>query len=157
MTPDHNPDKAKMLALLALLDVLDGKAEMAGIGTDRVGSNDGNRGGQLRVRFTVFGQEGRLLQLAHELTLIGSHEGMLRNLAQRIDRDEKLRFAARMIETWSEVMQRLLAVPVETKLAGEYLVINPAHDDAIPEMPSEHTRRMLGARGHKLPTDKDKP
>ena len=131
---------------------------MAAVGTDRVGHNDGRRGGQLRVKFTVFGDEGRLLQLAHELTLIGSHEGMLRHLAQRIDRDDKLKFATRMIETWTEVLQRLLAVVVSARLPGEYLITMPAHSDAIPRMPSEHAARMLEQRGIDLDTPKkDKP
>jgi|SRR5882672_11203712 len=114
MKDDPNTNKAKMLALLALLDCIEGNAEMTAVGTDRVGQNDRyGRGGQIRLRFTMFGNETRLLGLAHELAYAGSHADMMRQLEARIDRTEKLRFAVRMIETWTEVMQRLLAEPAD--------------------------------------------
>lgn len=109
---DHDDTKAKMLALLALLDVLQGSAEMTAVGTEKIGPADPRgRAGKIRLRFTVFGEETRLLTLAHELTVAGSQAEMMREVMCRIDRDDKLRFAARMIETWTEVLQRLLAAP----------------------------------------------
>jgi len=101
--------KAKMVALLALLDVLKGDAQMTGVGADKVGSNDAHgRGGKIRLRFTVFGDEARLLRLAGELAELGSNDAIMRRIEQALGRDDKLRLAARMIETWSEVMRRLL-------------------------------------------------
>lgn len=104
---DPREGRAKMLALLALLDVLDGRAEMAAIGTEKLGPLDA-RAGQLRLRFTVFGNESRLLELAHELAAVGSMEELTAIVRSRISREDKLRMVARMISTWSEVMQRLL-------------------------------------------------
>ncbi|HKQ65997.1 MAG TPA: hypothetical protein VJZ73_13365 [Methylomirabilota bacterium] len=105
----NDDTKAKMVALLALLDVLTGDAQMTGVGADRVGSNDAHgRGGKVRLKFTVFGDDARLMRLAAELTELGSNDAIVRRVKQAIGRDDKLRLAARMIETWSEVMRRLL-------------------------------------------------
>lgn len=110
MQDDPNPTKAKMLALLALLDVLEGNGEMTAVGTDKVGANDRfGRGGKIRLRFTVFGDETKLLALAHELTLAGSHEAMLRMVDGLITRGDKVRFATRMISAWTEVINRLVS------------------------------------------------
>lgn len=100
----NDETKAKMVALLALLDVLKGDAQMTAVGADKVGSNDAHghgRGGKVRLKFTVFGDDARLMRLAGELTDLGSNEAIMRRM-------DKLRLAARMIETWSEVMRRLL-------------------------------------------------
>lgn len=101
--------RAKMVALLALLDVLKGDAQMTTVGVDKVGRNDANgRGGMIRLRFTVFGSENRLMQLASELTELGSNEAIMAAMERSLGRDDKLRMCLRMIETWSEVMRRLL-------------------------------------------------
>ena len=91
--------KAKMLALLALLDVLKGDAQMTSVGADRVGPNDGNgRAGKIRLKFTVFGDDARLMQLAGELTELGSNEAIMRRMEQALGRDDKLRLASRIDE-----------------------------------------------------------
>lgn len=105
----NDETKAKMVALLALLDVLKGDAQMTAVGADKVGSNDAHgRGGKVRLKFTVFGDDARLMRLAVELTELGSNEAIMLRMERALDRDDKLRMAARMIETWSEVMRRLL-------------------------------------------------
>jgi hypothetical protein len=119
--------KAKMVAPLALLDVLKGDAEMTTVGTDKVGHNDRfGRGGKIRLRFTVFGDDARLLRLAGELTELGSNDAIMRRMEQALGRDDKLRLCARMIETWSEVLRRLLDdrsldAGVEVMPAGRFL------------------------------------
>jgi hypothetical protein len=101
---------AKMIGLLALLDVLTGEAKMTAVGADKVGGNDAHgRAGQIRLRFTIFGNESRLLALAAELVDAHSDAELLRRADEAMGRDEKLRLAARMIALWTEVMQRLLA------------------------------------------------
>lgn len=127
MNDDPNVNKAQMIALLALLDVLVGKAEMTAVGADKVGPLDSyGRAGQLRLRFTVFGDETRMLALAHDLTLAGSQRELVRQVMARVNRDDKLRFVARMIEAWTEVMQRLLAPELAGASAGQLPVLADA-------------------------------
>lgn len=126
MRDDH---EAKMVALLALLDVLHGDAEMTAVGADRIGQNDAyGRGGKIRLKFTVFGNETRLLELARELTELGSDDAIRRKLRAGLDRDEKLRLAARMVESWSEVLQRLL----DESLLDEGMAVLPAASKRLP-------------------------
>jgi hypothetical protein len=114
MSTDDNPDttRAKMIALLALLDVLEGGGDMTAIGIDRidkVGDHNGGRfAGKLRLKFTVFATESRTMELADELRSSSSEQAMLSMVAQRIGRDDKLKFALRMIGAWSELAQRLV-------------------------------------------------
>jgi len=107
---DDNPNvqRAQMMGLLALLDVLRGDAEMSAVGVDRVGENGGAYPGKVRIKFTVFGNEQRMMALATALTELGTPAEIRRYLEQRIDRDVKIAFATNMVTAWTEVIRRLL-------------------------------------------------
>lgn len=86
---------------------------MSTVGVERVGTYSGGPyAGKLRLKFTVFGDPTRLMQLATELTELGSEAAIMRKMESAIDRDDKILFALRMIETWTEVVRRLMN-PIE--------------------------------------------
>jgi len=131
MIRDNNPNenRARMMALLSLLDVLRGDAKMSTVGVDRVGMH-GSYAGSVRLKFSVFGSESRMMALATTLTELGTEGDIRRWLESRIDRDAKLAFAVNMIASWTEVMQRLLEI-------GKPLAL-PA--GKTPEHPALHTK-----------------
>jgi hypothetical protein len=127
MTGDDNPNirRAQMMALLSLLDVLRGDAEMSAVAIDRVGTATGGRyAGKVRLKFSVFGDEQRMMALATELTELGTDREIRRYLESRIDRDTKMAFAVRMIASWTEVMRRLLEI-------GGPLALPPGQDEPV--------------------------
>lgn len=102
MIGDDNPSvtRAKMMALLALLDVLGGEGRMSAVAIDRVGTfTGGPYAGKVRLKFTVFGSESRMMKLADELTSLTSEEAMLRRLESEIRR-------RRRIAPWSSGRRR---------------------------------------------------
>lgn len=106
---DPRDVRSNMLALLSLLDVLAGKAKMTGVGVDRVGKMGGTGGriGEVRIRFTVFGDEARLVQLATELTELQTEGEIVRKLEGAVDPDAAIQYAEGMVQNWCQVVERL--------------------------------------------------
>jgi hypothetical protein len=141
---------AKMVGLLALLDVLADNAEMTAIGADRVGANDAHgRAGTIRLKFTIFGQESRLVALAGELAQAGSNSELMRLVEAAMGRDEKLRLAARMIAGWTEVMQREV---MQRVLADRPTAIEQMERLAKPDIDraNAHSPKLI-ASGRRMP------
>lgn len=130
---DPRDVRSNMLALLSLLDVLAGKAKMTGIGVDRVGRMGGTGGriGEVRIRFTVFGDEDRLMQLATELTELQTEGEIVRKLEGAVDPDAAIGYAQGMIENWREVIDRLIKLRT-LKLEGD----TPTREMRIPKLSS---------------------
>jgi hypothetical protein len=113
---DNNPDelRAKVIALLALVDVLKGAGEMSTVGVDRVGTAAGGRyAGKIRLKFSVFGSEARMMALADELMSCDPGE-MSRRLGAMMGGGvltENVRVVTRMIAAWSALLTRLVGEP----------------------------------------------
>jgi hypothetical protein len=99
---DNNPDelRAKVIALLALVDVLKGAGEMSTVG-------------KIRLKFSVFGSEARMMALADELMSCDPGE-MSRRLGAMMGGGvltENVRVVTRMIAAWSALLTRLVGEP----------------------------------------------
>lgn len=109
---DPNEVRAKMLALLALLDVLDaGTANMSAVVIERVGRT-GRYAGKVRLKFSVFVDESSTLAAADVLL---ANATSLRAIATRVEdrirRGDLILFATQMIAAWTDLIARLARTP----------------------------------------------